>query len=127
MATTADRPIAQMIGDIVGNVQHIVRAELRLAKAELKEDVSLARRAAILGAIGGLAGTLGLALLCLAAVYGLALVVPAWAAALIVAVAVMAAAALCFLAAKRAVAQVGLQRTIATVQENVQWVQTHVD
>jgi membrane protein len=127
MATTADRPIAQMIGDIVGNVQHIVRAELRLARAELKEDVSLVRRAAVLGAIGALAGTLGLAFLCLAAVYALALVVPAWAAALIVAIVVMAAAALCFVAARRHVSQLGFPKTIATVQENVQWVQTHVD
>ena len=127
MATTADRPISQMIGDIVGNVQHIVRAELRLAKAELKEDVSLARRAAVLAAVGALAGTLGLGLLCLAAVYALALVVPAWAAALIVAVTVMVAAALCFFAARRQFAQLGFPKTIATVQENVQWVQTHVD
>ena len=127
MVVTGDRPIARVLADIVDNVQHIVRAELRLAKAELKEDVTLARRAAVLMAIGALAGTLGLAFFCLAAVYALALVMPPWAAALIVALAVMAAAAVCLFVARRHFMQLGLPRTIATVEENVQWVQTHVE
>ncbi len=127
MAAAGDRPLARVLGDIVGNVQHIVRAELRLAKAELKEDVSLTRRAALFAGAGALAGALGLTLLCLAAVYALTLVVPAWAAALIVAVVLSAMAALCVVAARRQFTKLGLPRTIATVQENVEWVQTRVE
>ena len=36
-----ERPISEVIGDIAENVQQIARAELRLAKAELLEDVAL--------------------------------------------------------------------------------------
>ena len=127
MSATVDRPIAQVLGDIAGNVQHIVRAEMRLAKAELKQDVALLKRGAIFIAVGAVTGILGLALLCLAAVYALASMMPAWAAALIVATVVSMVAALFFLTARRQISGLGLPRTSATVQENVQWVKTHVE
>ena len=127
MAVAADRPISQVLGDIAGNVQQLVRAELRLAKAELKEDVSVTKRAALLSGAGALSGSLALVCLCLALVFALALVMPAWAAALLVAIIVAAVAGLCFMAAKRQFAKLGMPRTIASVQESVQWVQTRVE
>jgi hypothetical protein len=127
MSVSVDRPIAQVLSDIAGNVQHIVRAEMRLAKAELKQDVALLKRGAIFMAVGAVTGILGLALLCLAAVYALASTMPAWAAALIVAIVVSIVAALFFLTARRQISGLGLPRTSATVQENVQWVKTHVE
>jgi uncharacterized membrane protein YqjE len=127
MSVSVDRPIAQVLSDIAGNVQHIVRAEMRLAKAELKQDVALLKRGAIFMAVGAVTGILGLALLCLAAVYALASTIPAWAAALIVAIVVSIVAALFFLTARRQISGLGLPRTSATVQENVQWVKTHVE
>src|SRR5262245_28824596 len=127
MSVTVDRPIAQVLSDIAGNVQHIVRAEMRLVKAELKQDVALLKRGAIFIAVGAVTGILGLALLCLAAVYALASMMPAWAAALIVAIVVSIVAAFFLLTARRQISGLGLPRTSATVQENVQWVKTHVE
>ena len=127
MSVTVDRPIAQVLSDIAGNVQHIVRAEMRLAKAELKQDVALLKRGALFVAVGAVTGILGLALLCLAAVYALASTMPAWAAALIVAIVVSIVAAIFLLTARRQISGLGLPRTSATVQENVQWVKTHVE
>jgi uncharacterized membrane protein YqjE len=127
MSVTVDRPIAQVLSDIAGNVQHIVRAEMRLAKAELRQDVALVKRGALFIAVGAVTGILGLTFLCLAAVYALASTMPAWAAALIVAIVVSIIAAFFLLTARRQISGLGLPRTSATVQENVQWVKTHVE
>jgi uncharacterized membrane protein YqjE len=127
MSVTVDRPIAQVLSDIAGNVQHIVRAEMRLAKAELRQDVALVKRGALFIAVGAVTGILGLTFLCRAAVYALASTMPAWAAALIVAIVVSIIAAFFLLTARRQISGLGLPRTSATVQENVQWVKTHVE
>jgi hypothetical protein len=63
----------------------------------------------------------------LAAVYALAIVVPPWAAALIVAVAILLIAVVCVTTARRQISGVGMPRTAATLQENMQWVKTHVE
>lgn len=125
--TTVERPISHVLGDIVGNLQHIVRSEIRLAKAELQDDVQMMKRGAILLSVAAVAGILAVGLLCLAAVYALALVVPPWAAALIVAVVILFVAVICALSARRQVAGVGMRRTTATLQENMQWVKTHAE
>ena len=36
------RPITVVLKDIVGNLQHIIRAEIRLAQAEMRDEVSTA-------------------------------------------------------------------------------------
>src|SRR3954470_2083896 len=99
MATPGERTIADVLSDIVGNIQQIVRAEVRLAKAELQEDLIRVKSAAVLFAVGAVAGVLGVAFVLLAAVWALALVVVPWAAALIVGVVVAAIAGLCVMSA----------------------------
>ena len=127
MGATVDRPIAQVLSDIAGNVQHIVRAEMRLVKAELRQDVAMLRRGAVFAAVGAVTAILGLVFLCLAAVYALALTMPVWAGALIVAIAVSIVATMCLLTVRRQMSGLGLPRTAATVQENVQWMKTHIE
>ena len=125
--TSVERPVSQVLGDIVDNVQQIVRAELRLAKAELQDDLVLMKRTAILVSASAIAGILAVSLFCLAAVYALATTVPPWAAALIVGAALAFVALFCVMAARKHIAGVGLPRTTATLQENMQWVKTHVE
>lgn len=72
----------------LGNVQEILRSEIRLAKVEVQEDLAQFSRAAAVLAVGLVLGLAALGLLLLAAVYALALVLPAWAGALLVAAAV---------------------------------------
>src|SRR5439155_25500251 len=80
-----DRSIAAVLKDIVGNLQQIIRAEVRLATVEVREEIAKARRAAILMIIGGFLATLAIAFLLLAAVYLLATLVQPWLAAVLVA------------------------------------------
>ena len=45
MGQTDDRSVTNVLQDIVSNVQEIVRSEVRLAKAEIKEETGKAARA----------------------------------------------------------------------------------
>jgi uncharacterized membrane protein YqjE len=117
-----DRPVSAVLRDIAGNLEDIVRAELRLAKTEIKEEAGKASSGALMLGAGvmmlGVAGVFGL----LAIVYALSLVMPAWGAALIVAggealmAVIFVSAGLRKLKATRAA-----PRTRATLEENVEW------
>jgi uncharacterized membrane protein YqjE len=117
-----DRPISAVLHDIVGNFQNIIRAEVRLAKAELNEELGKSRAAATLLAAGALTLIFSALFLLLAIVYALSLVMSAWAAALIVGVGLGVIAAVCLGAGiKRFKAIRGPAKTAATMKENVEW------
>jgi len=122
----SERSIANVLSDIVGDLQHIVRAEVRLAKIELREEVGKAKTGAIFLAIGGVAMTLAVSLLLLSAVFALATIWPAWAAALAVAGGVALIGGLLAATGISRMRDVTLppQRTVETVRENIQWAKT---
>jgi ElaB/YqjD/DUF883 family membrane-anchored ribosome-binding protein len=78
------RTVPELIGNIVDNVQQIIRSEFRLAKAELQEKASRASKPATTVGAGFLLGLHGLGFLLLAAVYALSMIMAAGLAALIV-------------------------------------------
>ena len=125
MTVQAERSIPGVLGDIAGNVQHIIRGELRLAKAEISDDLQKVKRGALLIAIGALVGIGAIGVAFLAAVYALSLVLPPWAAALIVAAVAGGTAAALAMSGMKQMKDLGLPRTAATIQENVQWAKTH--
>ena len=119
---TAARPISAVLHDIVGNVQDIVRSEVRLARTELGEELAKSRTAAVLLVVGALMLSFSVVFLLLAIVYALSAVMPGWAAALIVGVGVGVVAALCFgLGMKKLKAVRAVPKTAASVQENIEW------
>jgi uncharacterized membrane protein YqjE len=117
-----ERSIASLVKDIVGNLQQIIRAEMRLAKVEVAEELSRAGRAMVLLAIGGLFAAMAVGCLILAAVYGLAHFVQPWAAALLVALGVGAIGGVLAAIGATQLKRVSLPaRTVTSVQENIQW------
>lgn len=90
---SAERSIGAVVRDIGGNIDRIVRAELRIAIAELRTGLEAAGGAAVLILAGAACATLAAAFLLLGAMYALALVMPTWAAALVVALVVGALSA----------------------------------
>jgi uncharacterized membrane protein YqjE len=117
-----ERSIASLLKDIVGNLQQIIRAEMRLAKVEVAEELSRAGRAMVLLAIGVLFATMALGCLILAAVYGLAHFVQPWVAALLVALGVGAIGGVLAAIGATQLKRVSLPaRTVTSVQENIQW------
>jgi Putative Actinobacterial Holin-X, holin superfamily III len=121
--STLDRSFADVLQDIVRNIQEIVRSEVRLAKAEISEEARKARPAGVWIAIGAVLGIGAVMIGLLAGVYGLSTVMPNWAAALVVSLASGVIAALA--------ARTGLMhlmridptpdKTIRSLKENVEW------
>lgn len=120
--TPGDRSISVVLQDIVGNIQNIVRSEVRLAKTEVGEELRRARSAGVLFGVGAVTATFSALFFLLTIVYALTLVMPAWAAALIVAagVGVIAAVSLA-LGMKRFKTIHAAPKTAASLKENVQW------
>jgi hypothetical protein len=85
-----------VLTDVVSNLQVILSSEIRLAKAQTREELSVLRSAVTLIAVGVLAGLLSAFFLLFSAAAALSLVVAFWLAALIVGVitAVLCAAVL---------------------------------
>jgi hypothetical protein len=116
------RSIPEILHDVLANFQDIVRAEVRLAKAELGEELSAARSGGLLLGVGAVAAIFSALFLLLAGVYALGRVMPNWAAALIVAAAVGIAAAVTLgLGLKRFKTIQAAPKTAASLKENVRW------
>ena len=118
-----DRSVVDVLNDIFGNLQDIVRSEIRLAKAEAVEDLRGARSAALGFGIALLAAAFAGLFLLLSGMYALSLVMSTWGAALCVAVATGVFSAVAYLLAVRRIrtrAHV-TPRTAASIKENVEW------
>ena len=114
------RSIPEILHDVLANIQDIVRAEVRLAKAEFGDELSRARSGGLLIGVGAVAAIFSALFLLLACMYVLARLVPNWAAALIVAAAVGVAAAVTLgLGLKRFKTIQATPKTAASLQENV--------
>jgi uncharacterized membrane protein YqjE len=126
MASAGQRSITTILTDIVGNVQQIVRAEIRLATLEVRQEVGKARRSASLLIIGSAIAVLALAFGLLACVYLLTTVVAPWAAALIVAAGAGIVAGTLVAVGMKRMQQVAIAppRTMAAIEENIQWAKT---
>jgi len=117
-----ERSVSEVLQDIFGNVQDIVRSEVRLAQAEIKTEAGKTAKAAKSLIIGGVLGFYAGGLLFLAAVYGLSLVVAPWLAALIVGVVVAIVSTGLIMAGQKRLRLVKKpEKTIRTVKEDVQW------
>lgn len=124
---TQERSISDVLQDIVGNIQDIVRSEVRLAKSEVREEFVKVKAAAPLLVAGAVGGLLAAFFLAWAAFAALSLVLPMWAAALIVAGLLGLVGGLTASAGVKTLQKVNPpQHTIASVKENVQWVKQQV-
>ncbi|HEX7796265.1 MAG TPA: phage holin family protein [Vicinamibacterales bacterium] len=123
MFQVVERSIGSLVNDIVGNVQEIIRSEVRLAKAEVTEELTKARRAVIWLVAGAVIATMAFGFLLLTAVYVLAHFFQPWVAALIVALGSGAIGGALAAVGASQMKRVSLRppRTITSVQENLQW------
>ncbi|MYT80910.1 Putative Holin-X, holin superfamily III [Streptomyces sp. MnatMP-M77] len=123
-APSADPTIGELVAEISGDLTQLVREEVALAKAEVKESATRAGKAAGLLTGSGYAGHLMLLMGSLAAVFGLAHVVDlAWAALIVTGFWALLAAVLFMVGRKRLKAvSVKPERTVETLKEDARWV-----
>lgn len=118
----ADRPISSVLGDIIDNLQSIIRSEARLAKTELGEDLKRSSGAAMVIGAGLVMLVFSGLFVLVAIVHALSQVMPIWAASLIVAAGEGLMAALFVGLGIRKLRQLrGAPKTAETLKENVEW------
>jgi hypothetical protein len=116
------RGFGQLFSEFMEQGRRLVRAEVTLARAELKAEAKKASAGAGLLAGGGLVLLLGALTFVAFLVAALATVLPVWASALIVAVLLLAAGgAVAFAGINKLKRVHGPQRTIQTLKEDGQW------
>jgi len=122
------RSIAEVLQDILANVQAIIRAEVRLAKAEVREEASKAVSSAVWLLAGAALGICALVFALWTVAYALATVWPMWAAALVLAVVLAAASAAFITAGIRRLKRVSPvpRQTVDTIRENAEWVRQSI-
>jgi len=117
------RSVPEVLQDIVGNLQEIIRSEFRLAETELKEEASRAVKPVATFGIGLVFGFYGIGFLLLSSVYGLSTVMAGWLAALLVGTIVAIVALALMISSGKKLRRVifNPDKTIRSLEENVQW------
>jgi uncharacterized membrane protein YqjE len=128
MTTQNGRSVPEVLQDIVGNIEEIIRSEFRLAKAEVKEGASKAALPVKVIVVGAAIGFYALGFLLFTLVMGLATVVATWLAALIVGAVLGLIALVLITTASKRLKQVNKvpEQTIETMKENVQWAKNQI-
>ena len=119
----SDRSISVILQDVLRNLQLIVRSEVRLAKTEVREELTKVKPAIMLLAVGAVCGLFGILFLLLTTMYALALALPLWASAFVVAVVLLIIAAITLKTGQKRMEHVHPvpDRTIASMKENAEW------
>jgi len=127
MANHETASIAELIRSVLDDTRVLIREELALARAEIREEVSTVKSAA--AAFAGALLTAAIGAILLAVTIGGAIAYflnwPAWAGYGIVAVLLLAAGYLLVRYGRDRLARIrALPQTTATVKENVAWMQS---
>ncbi len=121
--TTADKPLGQLLGEVVSEMGTLVRQEIALAKVETKEELTQVGKAAGTAGAAAVAAHMALLFLSLALAWVLSQAINRAAAFAIVGVLYAAAAGLLVLTAKKQAQSINPvpEQTIETLKEDVQW------
>jgi hypothetical protein len=121
-----DASVGELVSRVATDLSTLLRQELELAKAEVKQEATQAGKAAGLFGVGGVAGLMTLGFLSFALMFGLATAgVWLWLSALIVGLLWAVIAVVTLLVGRQEIKHIeGPDRTIKTVKEDVEWVKT---
>jgi len=122
-ASERDRTFSDVLKDVIGSIQDLIRSEVKLAKAETKEEIGKTVGAGRLLIPGTVLGLYALGFLLLGAVAALALTMPYWAAALVVggALGIVSCVLISVGRSRLKTVHPAPEKTIQTVKENIEW------
>ena len=123
-ADLRELPVAELLKQLANETTTLVRQELELAKAEMREKAGKAGAGAGMWGAAGVIGLLGLGSLTTFLILALDGVMPNWLAALIVGIAYAAIAGVLYLRGKQRVEEAGSpvpEQTVETLKEDAQW------
>ncbi len=115
--------LGSIVSGIVKDLQEIVRGEVKLAKTEIREDVSAMGKGAASIAAGGIVAFVGFVFLMLRATFVLSKWVEMWIAALILAVALLLIGAILAMSGKKKLSASSLKPTesMESLKEDQAW------
>jgi hypothetical protein len=124
MATNADeRSIGDLLQVVVRDIGDMVRAEIRLARAELEQSARNAGKAG--GMLGGaaIAGLLAAACLVTTGIAGMAQAMPLWLASLLMTVFLAVVGGVLYAGGRAKLREVKPtpEKTVETVKDNIEW------
>jgi len=121
--TAVEPSIGELVKEIAGDLSQLVRQEVELAKAEVKQEVAKAGKGAGMLGGAGFAGYMVMLLLSLAAVFGIGSETGlGWAALIVAAVwAVMAAILAAAGRSQLRLVRAKPERTVETLKEDARW------
>ena len=119
-----ERSFGDVLSDLFRDGSELIREEIELAKAEMRENVSRLMKDGVGIAIGGAMALVGLFALVAAAILVLGLVMPYWASALIVGGLFMIIGLIMVMANVRAMRNTGIAptKTMETIREDARMV-----
>jgi hypothetical protein len=119
-----DGSVGHLLGQVAGDLSKLLRQEVALAKAELKEEATKAGKAGGMLAGAGFAGYMVTVLLTLALVFALGAVIPLGWSALIVAVLWGLVGGVLYAVGRKRMKDVDPvpRQTVETLREDAQWV-----
>jgi hypothetical protein len=127
MAEHEAESITGLVRGILDDTRDLIREELALARAEIREEISAVQTVGVAFGGAAVAATIGIVLLCIALGSALAYALnwPAWAGYGIVAVVLLGTAFALVQYGRTRLAQVrALPKTTETVKENLAWMQS---
>lgn len=125
----ASEGIGPMLGGLLKDLQDMVRGEIALARAEIREDVSSAGKGVASLAMAAIFGLTGFIFLMLGTTYVLNLWVRMWIAAAIVGVVLLVIALILGMSGKKKLSATSLKpdQTIDSMKENEQWAKQQIN
>ena len=127
-STTDSRPFSRIFQDIVTHLSEIVRSEVRLARTEVRQDLTHLTRSSLVLIIGAVFALYATGFLLLGVVYALETLMAPWLSAVIVGIGVGILAAIFLQVSRRRLKQTSLRpdKTIQSLRENVTWMKKQI-
>ena len=118
-----ERSVSDVLQDILRDVQEILRSEVRLAKAEIRQEATRAAASALWVAVGVVGVVSAWIFLLWTAAYALATILPMWAATLAVTVAMAGVGSVLIAVGLRRLRRISPmpERAIESFKENLEW------
>lgn len=128
MAEVRESSLTGLVGEIMGDVQRLVRDEVRLARVEITESIRELLVGAVALAAAGLLAYLGLAFIGVAVFAALAGPLAGWAAALLVALGFFILAGIAYVVGRSRFKPSTLrpEQTIRSLEEDREWLERRV-
>lgn len=121
--------IGPMLGGLLKDLQDLVRGEIALAKAEIREELTSAGKGVASIAVAAIVGLVGFIFLMLGATYVLHIWMRMWIAASVVGAALVLIALVLALSGKKTLSAANLKptQTIDSVKESQQWAKQQIN